>query len=120
MGSVGNGNRYGLYRQPLSLWFSARDTLVLQNDVTIRADEYTTLFNIMTNGHNITIEQGAIIRNQVYESQGYVDKGGFISFLNDHYTQYGIVGGGDIIGEFSHPDIKAHLKIKVHIIDIQI
>ena len=104
----------------LSLGFQPGDTLVLQNDVTIRADEYTTLFNIMTNGHNITIEQGAIIRNQVYESQGYVDKGGFIFISNDHYTQYDIVGGGDIIGEFSHPDIKAHLKIKVHIIDIQI
>ena len=70
----------------LSLGFQPGDTLVLQNDVTIRADEYTTLFNIMTNGHNITIEQGAIIRNQVYESQGYVDKGGFIFISNDHYT----------------------------------
>lgn len=88
--------------------FKEGDTLVLEKNMTIAADNFYVLFNVMTNGYTLEIESGATIRSATYNpvTNEYTnDKGGYIILSNETYAGgIGINDGGTIIGAFSNPD----------------
>lgn len=97
--------------------FDEGETLVLGANTTIAAENFLTIFNIMTNGHILTIEEGATIRSATFDGTEYHDKGGFMFISSSPYT--GVSGGGSIASGsvFSDPTgIKDNDKIEIKII----
>lgn len=96
--------------------FDDGDTLVLGADTIIPAEDFTKIFNIMTNGYTLTIEDGATIRS-IYNGK---DQGGSIFISNDVYLSSppwflpDVQSGGQVVGWFEDPeDIKENYKISV-------
>ncbi len=80
-------------------------TLILDRDTTIAAEDFHTIFSVMTNGYTLTIEDGATIRSAEYDpiTNEYTnDRGGYIILSNDVYGS--INQGGTINGSFAIPD----------------
>lgn len=85
--------------------FDEGETLVLGANTTIAAEDFTYIFNVMTNGYTLTIESGATIRSATYDAleEEYLDKGGFMFISNNSDSISGVSGGGTINGSFDNP-----------------
>lgn len=100
--------------------FDEGETLVLGADTTVAAEDFTTIFNVMTNGYILTITPGATIRSATYDGSKYTDLGGYMLLSNDYYLPKlplmlpAVDGGGSVTGAFAHPEgIKDNYKITI-------
>lgn len=78
--------------------FAEGDTIVLFQDMTLASEDFTFIFNVMTNAKNLTIHpEGATIRS----FDGANDKGGYMFLSDQPYSPnlYGgqVYGGGNVI-----------------------
>ncbi|MFW5780342.1 MAG: hypothetical protein ACOCWI_02695 [Bacillota bacterium] len=84
--------------------FEEGDTLVLASDAIIDAEDFTMVFNVITDNHTLTVMPGATVRSQIYDGEEYKDRGGYMFFGTGYYPESSPGAGDDIAGGGSVTD----------------